>query len=81
MMAFDGQADSGRMPGAAETMGAGAAAQRIGTSTVLTGATHAGAETRHSSDTAEAGELADAIALRIGQFAVAQGWITPAALK
>jgi hypothetical protein len=81
MMAFDGKADSGRMPGAAETMGAGAAAQRIGTSTVLTGATHAGAETRHSSDTAEAGELADAIALRIGQFAVAQGWIPPAALK
>jgi hypothetical protein len=81
MMAFDGQADSGRMPGAAETMGAGAAAQRIGTSAVLTGATHAGAETRHSSDTAEADELADAIALRIGQFAVAQGWISPAALQ
>jgi hypothetical protein len=81
IMAFDGKADSGRMPGAAETMGAGAAAQRIGTSAVLTGATHAGGETRHATDTAEAGELADAIALRIGQFAVAQGWIPQTALN
>jgi hypothetical protein len=81
MMAFEGQADSGRMPGAAETMGAGAAAQRIGTSTVLTGATHAGAETRRASDTAEAGSLANEIALRVGQFAVAQAWIPQDALK
>jgi hypothetical protein len=78
--AFEGKADSGRMPGAAETMGAGAAAQRIGTSAVLTGATHAGAETRRTSDTAEAGSLANEIALRVGQLAVAQGWIPPTAL-
>jgi Domain of unknown function (DUF4410) len=81
MMAFEGQADSGRMPGAAETMGAGAAAQRIGTSTALTGATHAGAETRRASDTAEAGNLASEIALRVGQLAVAQAWIPQDALK
>jgi hypothetical protein len=81
LMAFDGKADSGRMPGAAETMGAGAAAQHIGTSAALTGATHAGGETRHTTDTAEAGELADAIAERIGQFAVSQGWIPQSALK
>ena len=81
MMAFQGEADSGRMPGAAETMGAGAAAQRIGTSTALTGATHAGAESRKTSDTAEAGQLADAIALKVGQFAVSQGWIPQSALK
>jgi hypothetical protein len=81
MTAFEGQADSGHMPGAAETMGAGAAAQRVGTSAVLTGATHAGAETRRTSDTAEASQLADAIAQRIGQLAVAQGWISEAAIK
>jgi hypothetical protein len=81
MMAFSGEADSGRMPGAAETMGAGAAAQRIGTSAVLTGATHAGAETRRATDTAEAGNLANEIASRVGQFAVAQGWIPQTALK
>jgi hypothetical protein len=81
MMAFDGQADSGRMPGAAETMGAGAAAQGIGRSAALTGATHAGAETRRTTDTAEASKLADEIALQLGQFAAAQGWIQQTALK
>jgi hypothetical protein len=78
--AFEGQADSGRMPGAAETMGAGAAAQRAGESTALSGGLHAGAEGRKTSDTAEAGALADAIASRVAQLAVAQGWIPPMAL-
>jgi hypothetical protein len=81
LSAFEGTADSGRAPGAAETMGAGAAAQRLGTSAALTGATHAGAETRRATDTAEASQMADAIAHRIGEFSVAQGWIPPAALK
>jgi hypothetical protein len=81
LMAFEGQADSGNMPGAAETMDAGAAADRVGTSVALTGTTHAGTETRRTPDTAEAGQLADAIAQRIGQFAVEQGWIQQTALK
>ena len=81
MTAFQGQADSGNAPGAAETMGAGAAAQSVGRSAALTGATHAGAESRRTSDTAEATALADEIALRIGQFGVAQGWIPQTALK
>jgi hypothetical protein len=81
VMAFEGQADSGRMPGAAETMGAGAAAQRAATSASLTGATHAGAEARHTGDTAEAAELANEIASRVGQLAVDQGWIPPTAVR
>jgi hypothetical protein len=81
MTAFEGHADSGHAPGAAETMGAGAAAQRVGTSAALTGATHTGAETRRATDTAEATQLADAIALRIGQFGVTQGWIPQTALN
>jgi hypothetical protein len=81
MMAFEGEADSGRMPGAAETMGAGAVAQRAATSAALTGATHVGLETRRATDTAEASKLADAIALRVAQFAVSQGWISQSALK
>jgi hypothetical protein len=81
MMAFEGKADSGRMPGAAETMGAGAAAQRIGTSAALTGATHAGAEAYRTGDAAEAGSLADEIALRVGQLAVEQAWIAQYALQ
>ncbi|HEY4043949.1 MAG TPA: DUF4410 domain-containing protein [Rhodopila sp.] len=79
--AFEGTADSGHMPGAVETMGAGAAAQRAGTSAALTGATHAGSEMRHTGDTAEAGNLADEIATRVGQLAVAQGWIPQSALR
>ena len=75
LMSFEGQADSGHLPGAAETLGAGAAAQSVGRSAVLTGATHAGAETHRSTDTAEANKLADGIALRVAQFAVDQGWI------
>lgn len=81
MMAFEGSADSGHMPGAAETMGAGAVAQRATTSAVLTGATHAGAETHRATDTAEADKLGDGIALRIGQFAVDQGWIPRTAIQ
>lgn len=79
--AFEGEADSGRMPGAAETMGAGAAAQRIGTSAVMTGATHAAGETRRATDTAEADRLAEGLAAQVGRFAVAQGWIAPTAMK
>jgi hypothetical protein len=81
VMAFEGQADSGHIPGAVETMGAGAAAERIGTAAALTGATHAGAEMRSTSDTAEAANLANEIALRVGQLAVAQGWIPQTALE
>jgi hypothetical protein len=81
MMSFEGVADSGRMPGAAETMGAGAAAQSVGRSAALTGAAHAGAETRRSTDTAEADKLADGIALKVGQFAVDQGWIPKTAIN
>ncbi|MDR3531976.1 MAG: DUF4410 domain-containing protein [Rhodopila sp.] len=80
IMAFKSQADSGRMPGAAETMGADAAAQRVGTAATLTGATHAEAETRRTTDTAKADQLANAIARRISRFAVAQGWIPRTAL-
>jgi hypothetical protein len=79
--AFEGQADSGRMPGAAETMGAGAAAGTLATSAVASGALHGTAEVRRAGDTAEARRLADELARQIGTFAVAQGWILPAALQ
>jgi hypothetical protein len=81
LTSFEGTADSGRAPGAAETMDAGAAAQRIGTSAVLSGATHGVAETKRATDTAEASQMADAIAQRIGDMAVTQGWIPQTALK
>jgi hypothetical protein len=80
MNAFQGQADSGHMPGAAETMGVGAAAGTLASATALSGAMHAGAESRSAPDTREASRLADGLARQIGEFAVSMGWIQPAAL-
>ncbi len=81
MNAFQGQADSGHMPGAAETMGVGAAAGTVAGSAALSGAMHAGAESRTAPDTREASRLADGLARQIGEFAVSMGWIAPAALS
>jgi hypothetical protein len=80
MSAFQGQADSGHMPGAAETMGVGAAAGTLAGSAALSGAMHVGAESRSAPDTREAGRLADGLARQIGEFAVSMGWIPPAAI-
>lgn len=81
LTSFEGKAESGRAPGAAETMGVGGVAGRLGTSAALTGAAHAGAERRGASDTAEATRLADGLAKQIGEFAVARGWIPPTAIQ
>jgi Domain of unknown function (DUF4410) len=80
LQAFTGSADSGRMPGAAETMGAGAAADRITTSAAASGATHAGAEVRRTGDEANADKLADALARQIATYAVSQAWIPASAI-
>jgi hypothetical protein len=81
LTAFQGEADSGRMPGAAATMGVGAAAGTLATSAAASGAMHATSETRNASDTREAGNLADGIARQIAGFAVSQGWIAPTSLQ
>jgi hypothetical protein len=81
MTALQGQADSGRMPGAAETMGAGAVAGSLARSAAVSGAMHATSESRGASDAGEAGHLADGLARQIGGFAVSMGWIAPAALQ
>lgn len=81
LISFAAQADSGRAPGAAETMGAGAAAGRIAASTALTAGTHTVGEMRHTSDEANADKLAEALARQIGDYAVNQGWLRQDALK
>ena len=80
LAAFSGSADSGRMPGAAETMGVGAAAGILGTATAATGVTHAVAETRRTTNEANADQLADALAQQIADYAAAQGWIARGAV-
>jgi hypothetical protein len=79
LTAFQGEADSGRAPGAAETMGAGAVAGRVASSAAVSGGMHAGMEARNGGN-AETNRLADGIARQIGHFAVAQGWIPAAAV-
>jgi hypothetical protein len=81
LRAFHGEADSGKMPGAAETMGAGAAAGSIATSAATTAATHAGSATRRSDDAVNADHLAQALARQITQYAVGQGWISASAVQ
>jgi hypothetical protein len=81
LQSFTGTADSGHMPGAAETMGAGVAAQRVATSTALTAASHAGAEMYKTGDAANAAKLADALARQIGAYAVQEGWIPASAVQ
>lgn len=81
LTAFEGEADSGRTPGAAETMGVGGAAERRSASAALTGATHAGSETSRATDTAEADKLAEGLASQIGRFAVSQGWLPASAVQ
>ena len=78
---FTGTADSGHMPGAAETMGAGAAADRVATSAALSAATHAGNEIYKTGDAANAAKLADALARQIGAYAVQEGWIPASAVQ
>jgi hypothetical protein len=78
---FQASADSGRMPGAAETMGAGAAAGRLATSAVASGGMHAFSETRESGDEGDAQSLARGLALQIGQFSAQQGWIPASAVR
>ncbi len=61
-------------------MGVGAAAGRLGTSAVVGGGMHGVSEARDANN-ADAVRLADELARKIGEFAVAQGWIAPGAVR
>jgi Domain of unknown function (DUF4410) len=80
VQSLGGTADSGHKPGAAETLGAGAAADRLATSSAVTAATH-GAQARRTDDEANADRLAEALAREIGAYAVSQGWIPASAIQ
>ena len=72
---FTADAESGRKPGAAETMGAGAATGRIAESA----AAGAGTDLALSGDVdADSQHMAKAIAEHLAQFFSDQGWIRPA---
>lgn len=72
--AFTARTDSGRMPGAAGTMGAGALAGRMATAAAV-GSAGQIAMGRTGDDIAEARRLGQAIAAQIAAYAGRQGWV------
>jgi hypothetical protein len=75
---FAASADSGRAPGMAETMGAGAVAGRVATSAAVGGGMHAGLETRHADSADEGGGIGKALGEKLAQFFARQGWVAAA---
>lgn len=74
---FEIDAKSGRMPGAAETMGAGAAAGHLATSAAVTVAKSAGTEAFGDNVEADADRTAAKIAKVLQSLFERQGWIAP----
>lgn len=76
-----GTAKSGRKPGMGEMMGVGAIAGHLLASTVVSGALSGTSEMTSTTVEADAKRLAEKIAVDLGKFFVAQGWIPPEAVK
>lgn len=74
---FQIDAKSGRKPGAAETLGAGAAAGTLATAAVVTAAASVGSETFGADVDADARRTADKIAGMLSGFFAQNGWIAP----
>ncbi|ACC74481.1 DUF4410 domain-containing protein [Paraburkholderia phymatum] len=72
---FDADANSGHMPGVAETAGVGAAVGHVATSAAAGGALHVGAEHKGDTVTSDAKKVADSVAKQVAQIGVAQGWV------
>ena len=78
---FHTVAKSGRKPGAAETMGVGAAAGNLAVSAAATAAVSAGSEAFGANVEADASRTAKEIAKKLADFFVRQNWITEEAAK
>ncbi|HLI13108.1 MAG TPA: DUF4410 domain-containing protein [Alphaproteobacteria bacterium] len=78
VQSYTAEAESSRKPGMAETMGAGAAADRLATSAAVGGVVNTASETYGSDVEAVAARMAQQIAKNLATFFVSQGWIAPA---
>jgi hypothetical protein len=72
---FEAAASSGRKPGMAETMGVGAAADRLATSAVLSGGTSAASEAYGANVEADGARLGKQVAEKLVPLFAQQGWI------
>lgn len=74
---FDIDAKSGRKPGMAETMGAGAAADHLATAAAVSAAGAVASEAFGDNVEADARRTAEKITALLSDFFVRQGWIPP----
>jgi len=74
---FEVDAKSGRKPGAAETMGVGAAAGTVATAAAVTAATAVGSEAFGADVDADAERTATKVAKLLAVYFAEQGWIPP----
>ncbi|QGZ63251.1 DUF4410 domain-containing protein [Paraburkholderia acidisoli] len=81
LASFASNANSGHLPGVAETAGVGAAAGHLATSAALGGGLHGASEAKQDTLSADAGKLAKAIAKQIAQANAQNGWMPAAAEK
>jgi hypothetical protein len=79
LVTFSAKADSGHMPGVAETAGVGAAAGHLATSAAVGGGLHGVSEAKHDTISADTGKLARSIAKQLATTSAANGWLPTAA--
>jgi hypothetical protein len=75
VQSFDASADSGKMPGIAETAGVGAAAGHLATSAAAGAGLHGVSETTHGGAAGNAKKLAESIAKQVAEIGKSQGWM------
>lgn len=75
LVTFETSANSGHMPGMAETAGVGAAAGHLAASAAVGGGLHGASEAKRDTISADAGKLANSIARQIAQAATQYGWV------
>lgn len=78
---FESAAESARTPGAAGTMGAGAAAARMAEAAAASGIMRNVSEARSADTGAEGRRIGDALAPRLGRLFAQMGWISPSAVQ
>lgn len=76
LQSFSADANSGHMPGVAETAGVGAAAGHLATSAAAGTGLHGVSEVKHDSISADAARLGDSIAKQVASAITANGWMS-----
>jgi hypothetical protein len=75
LVTFSAKADSGHMPGVAETAGVGAAAGQIATSAAVGGGLHGVSEAKGDTVSSDTAKLAKSIAKQLAAVSAKNGWL------